>query len=489
MPAPNLTPLPGKPVRGEDPEDFSAKMNAFLGALGGFEGEMNTVINWLNTINQFVEKALGDHASDPTERNDSSPLQAGDWYFNTTSKDVRIYTGTVWKTAVDTYTVSEVQSLLAGKLGKTEIAANTALFDGMASNEYSKFLFKTANTANTANQWSKVARVTLESQYHSHDVVMQILSVGDGDGDVYEEEVVFSVKQQNAFGSNPGVFLKQLRSHLTTFQFGYKIVQNSPSTIVDLYVKNEATHRMCYAFSKAIGSPENAEYFSEESLTTVQPSGLVNAARLINWHSGNDGGASDLDAGLFNGKREDNFFTGNMGDVVVDFNNYLIDGGYRVQNADNKLNYPVGCYPWGVLKVTQFAGENYVIQEYYPHQNGMCFRRVSWNGIFTPWYEFWGSINNQASFTVNGYEKLASGKIEQWGTITLSASHTWVSYNYPIAFPNGVLNLSLTEKTVSTTGDDHMHAIQENPSNLKGSFQVRTTVDRTNTYFWRAIGY
>lgn len=46
-----------------------------------------------------------------------------------------------------------------------------------------------------------------------------------------------------------------------------------------------------------------------------------------------------------------------------------------------------------------------------------------------------------ASFTVNGFQKLPSGFIEQFGYITTSASGD-VNLVYPFTFPNGVLNVS-----------------------------------------------
>lgn len=47
-------------------------------------------------INNFADVYQGAKASDPTLRNNGSPLQPGDMYFNTSVNELRLYSGTVW---------------------------------------------------------------------------------------------------------------------------------------------------------------------------------------------------------------------------------------------------------------------------------------------------------------------------------------------------------------------------------------------------------
>lgn len=47
-------------------------------------------------INNFADVYQGAKASDPTLRNNGSPLQPGDMYFNTSVNELRLYSGSVW---------------------------------------------------------------------------------------------------------------------------------------------------------------------------------------------------------------------------------------------------------------------------------------------------------------------------------------------------------------------------------------------------------
>lgn len=78
-----------------------------------------------------------------------------------------------------------------------------------------------------------------------------------------------------------------------------------------------------------------------------------------------------------------------------DFNDYTTTGSHLVENwsdaGDTVANGPTGSYAWGCLKVTQFNGVNYVLQEYWPHNTDISWSRVRWGGTWTGWRESWGS--------------------------------------------------------------------------------------------------
>jgi hypothetical protein len=106
-----------------------------------------------------------------------------------------------------------------------------------------------------------------------------------------------------------------------------------------------------------------------------------------------------------------------------------------------------------------------------------------------------------ALLAANGYEKRPSGIIEQWGVVTGSFPQAlYGPYSFPIAFPNGFLNIAIT--TISP----------EHPSGSTGAagddfFQIPTTnlptatefwvwsdsisggTDLAAGFYWRAIGY
>lgn len=62
------------------------------------------------------DRYLGPQASDPTLRLNGNPLQSGDFYFNTTVEEMRIYNGTLWKdiaalTLIEEFTATASQTL------------------------------------------------------------------------------------------------------------------------------------------------------------------------------------------------------------------------------------------------------------------------------------------------------------------------------------------------------------------------------------------
>lgn len=57
-----------------------------------------TITDNLTDITNFADVYQGPKPADPTKRNDGTALQAGDLYFNTTSKSLRVYTGEGWLT-------------------------------------------------------------------------------------------------------------------------------------------------------------------------------------------------------------------------------------------------------------------------------------------------------------------------------------------------------------------------------------------------------
>lgn len=84
------------------------------------------VANNLGSINNYYSLWLGASATPPTTRNDGSPLQAGDQYFNTDPDimAVRVFNGSAWQASV-----TDVANLVS-KLVYSTVTANTNAVDG-----------------------------------------------------------------------------------------------------------------------------------------------------------------------------------------------------------------------------------------------------------------------------------------------------------------------------------------------------------------------
>ena len=111
---PTLTTPPTAPVRGEDRASFATKANAYVAFIGTNVTDLTAAIDWQDTVftetddagnaaiasaeaasdslDQTIATAAlytvrhqGAYPSAPATRNDGSALQAGDFYFNTSS--------------------------------------------------------------------------------------------------------------------------------------------------------------------------------------------------------------------------------------------------------------------------------------------------------------------------------------------------------------------------------------------------------------------
>lgn len=73
-----------------------AAVAADVPAVANVAADIPTVAANVADITNFADVYQGAKAADPTTRNDLSPLQAGDLYFNTTASEMRVYAGSQW---------------------------------------------------------------------------------------------------------------------------------------------------------------------------------------------------------------------------------------------------------------------------------------------------------------------------------------------------------------------------------------------------------
>jgi hypothetical protein len=98
-----------------------------------------------------------------------------------------------------------------------------------------------------------------------------------------------------------------------------------------------------------------------------------------------------------------------------------------------------------------------------------------------------------ASLSVNGYQKLPSGLIIQWGSATPSGGVS--SVTFPIAFPHALFAVVGTLKTASTTltESDTFNTSATSTTGFTGQhrFTAGATAPAaaTQPVFWVAIGY
>lgn len=69
--------------------------------VAGIASDIPTVADNIADITNFADVYQGPKAADPAVRNDSSPLVAGDLYFNTVAHQLRVYDGGGWQSVTD----------------------------------------------------------------------------------------------------------------------------------------------------------------------------------------------------------------------------------------------------------------------------------------------------------------------------------------------------------------------------------------------------
>jgi len=88
-----------------------------------------------------------------------------------------------------------------------------------------------------------------------------------------------------------------------------------------------------------------------------------------------------------------------------------------------------------------------------------------------------------------GWVKLPNGLILQWGKTPVIHDENSKDIVFPIAFPNKVLNIQLTENQMRTVEANATHLAALNVTNTKFTFKMNSTLPIDTSADWFAIGY
>lgn len=104
-----------------------------------------------------------------------------------------------------------------------------------------------------------------------------------------------------------------------------------------------------------------------------------------------------------------------------------------------------------------------------------------------------GTTLNLAEFTnlkaENGYQRLANGLIFQWGKTPIVRDEGNTDITFPIAFPNAVASIHLTEDSNTTHSANASHCVARNATNTGFNFWMNSTLAVSTKCYWFAIGY
>lgn len=191
-------------------------------------------------------------------------------------------------------------------------------------------------------------------------------------------------------------------------------VSGESSDHITFYRNNNGTRTEVfhYPYNSSIVNFNSTPTVAGNNVLTTASTG-INADTLDNLDSSHFTNASNLSSGTIPSARfPDNIFDSYKRSTInsssQDFDDYLDTGTYHVEawNAENDVvsNGPAGSYGWGILRVTNWnssdgtgaTNDDYVIQEYIPHQYDGAWIRVRWGDThgWSAWRETWSSASD-----------------------------------------------------------------------------------------------
>ena len=227
------------------------------------------------------------------------------------------------------------------------------------------------------------------------------------------------------------------------------------------------------------------------ALLDINPNEIYISGNKV-WHQGNDGAGSGLDADTIDGVGSGSFVRSDQYDDQ--------SGGMRI----NRNPGSTPAYGDGHLELKASDGGVSDVSLGF-HRNGFtaCQLRHEGNGLVLSGSTrssaanlvvtgdiyastgdlVWDQGNCPKSLAQNGYQKLASGLIIQWGELP-STSVLNNTVTFPIAFPTACQSV-VTNHKVLTNGSDY---VSQAESFTTTSFNLKNQA-ATSSYSWMAIGY
>jgi len=239
--------------------------------------------------------------------------------------------------------VSNLQAILNNKLDKNG--------DGSDLTNINKRVFKTKDTTNVdQNKWTKIATIDITSRYGSTIFNLSMFSQNT-DSNVILENMEVKILQQSAFGVDPYINIKHFNKYGNTLhnQFGYKLVSNTPTTVVEIYQKSIRTYSSTIGYiNTSFSSSTNINFLSEQPFSsTIADIVVVPTVAFLTSDSEIDANTLDgLDSGDFIRK------TGSFDEDVSGLKNHI--DGIKVKSRTSSYGNQRGVQISNSLNQTAF---------------------------------------------------------------------------------------------------------------------------------------
>ena len=215
--------------------------------------------------------------------------------------------------------VSNLQTILNNKLDKNG--------DGSGLTNINKRVFDTSDTGSTnQNKWTKICNIDITNRYGSVIFEVNMFS-RNTDTNVILESLEVKVMQQNPFGLDPIVNIKHFNKYGLTVhnQFGYKLVSNTPTTVVEIYQKSIRTYSSTIGYLQTHNfSSTNIDFLSNQTFSaTIADIVVVPTVVMLT-------SDSEIDANTLDGLDSEDFVrkTGGVTDHIT--GTKFFDDGSRI---------------------------------------------------------------------------------------------------------------------------------------------------------------
>lgn len=186
-----IQPLPIEPSR-DRPETFSAESDTFLSAFGDLRNQVNasnqeitqvvqSAITRANFVVDFRSRFFGSSSTNPTLRPPIPPavtgaaLEIGDLYYNTSSKEIRVYVGgSVGWRGIGSYVTGSItvnSFVKANSYIANQFSFKNAPTANLVVNQYSHFVIQTAVTTQLNFAYTPISPSSLDATSFTVDLL------------------------------------------------------------------------------------------------------------------------------------------------------------------------------------------------------------------------------------------------------------------------------------------------------------------------------
>jgi hypothetical protein len=231
-------------------------------------------------------------------------------------------------------TPNSISKVLSNQAGVLNWDNNEVYYEGN-DGLLARRVVRTTNTSSTDNgNFTKIATISIASQFADADFTLNTVASGSGETPYRSSRLDVRVKQQNPFGSDPGIDINQTIMYSDVVQYGYVLVSNAGPTVVDIYAKVNAGFTTVDMFVTATDA-DSVVFFNEQPfVTSVAGFVFADSERFLT--TADEGAGSGLDADTLDGVQGASYLRSDVDDQFTATN---LDIAQRIRHIGDTDTY------------------------------------------------------------------------------------------------------------------------------------------------------